>query len=85
MQTDVLRNLMLLNPLNSYEVAELTEVVLKEKDPVVSISQHRNNTKVDIVTKEEAIAEARKEGSLKHKFKERRLLIRLSGYSWTIH
>lgn len=60
MQTDVLRNLMLLNPLNSYEVAELTEAVLKEKDPVVSISQHRNSTKVDIVTKEEAIAEARK-------------------------
>ena len=39
----------------------MTEVVLKEKDPVVSISQHRNSTKVDVFTKEEAIAEARKE------------------------
>lgn len=52
---------MLLNPLNSYEIAEVTEVVLKEKDPVVSISQHRNSAKVYVFTKEEAIAEARKE------------------------
>ena len=58
--------------------------MLKEKDPVVSISQPRSSTKVDVFTKEEAIAEARKEGSLKHKFKER-LFIRLSAYSWTIH
>lgn len=35
--------------------------MLKEKDPVLSLSQHRNSTKVDAFTKEEAIAKARKE------------------------
>lgn len=52
---------MLLNTLSSHEVAELTEVVLKQKDPVVSISQHIDSTEVDVFTKEEEIAEARKE------------------------
>lgn len=52
---------MLLNTLSSHEVAELTEVVLKQKDPVVSISPHINSTEVDVFTKEEEIAEARKE------------------------
>lgn len=77
---------MLLNTLSSHEVAELTEVVLKQKDPVVSISQHINSTKVDVFTKEEEMAEARKsQGSLKDKFKEERQDIRPSGYSWIIH
>ena len=43
---------MLLNPLSSHEVAELTEVVPKQKDAVVSISQHINSTKVEVFTKE---------------------------------
>lgn len=60
---------MLLNTLSSHEVAELTEVILKQKEPVVSISQDINSTKVDIFTKEEEIAEARKEsGKFKRQF-----------------
>lgn len=52
---------MLLNTLSSHEVAELTEVVLKQKDPIVSISQHINSTKVHVFTKKEEMAESRKE------------------------
>lgn len=52
---------MLLNTLSSHEVAELTEVVFKQKDPIVSISQHITSTKVDVFTKEGEIVEARKE------------------------
>lgn len=56
---------MLLNTLRSHEVAELTEVVLKQKDPVVSISQHINSTKVDIFTKEEEIETRKESGTFK--------------------
>lgn len=53
--------MLLLNSLSSHEVAELTEVVLKQRDPVVLTSQHIDSTKVDVFTKEEEIAETRKE------------------------